>query len=174
MNKSFTLIELLIVLVIIGVVAVLAIPKYEAYVNKARGAEAKTVLRSLADSLWRYHVETGSWPTTEEGFSKLDTKPPVSRYFDFSYAQYETPEFKRLHAVMKNKFLRPPVTNSTYTLVYTTIESAARKYNGNNVNEKYYVYYTYEEECACGNRRDVYLYDWDGNLIDHYVGMVQF
>jgi len=52
MNKrSFTLIELLIVLVIIGVVVTLAVPQYQNVVMRMRGAEAMRNVRALADSV---------------------------------------------------------------------------------------------------------------------------
>jgi type II secretion system protein G len=164
MNKAFTLIELLIVLVIIGIVAILAIPQYNQYVSKAQGAEAKTVLRSLADSLWRYHVETGSWPTTEEGFSKLDKKVPVSRYFDFSYTQGLI-EDCQISATMKNKFLQLPVTRRMYTILYTKTPPPASGNTWNKVGEDYYVNYMHKEQREELERTYKYIYDWDGNLI---------
>jgi len=87
-TRSFTLIELLIVLVIIGVVAVLAIPGLEIFVINSHGVEAMNNLRALADSAWRYYQETGHFPT---GFgspipSVLDVKiNSPSKYYNYIY-----------------------------------------------------------------------------------------
>jgi len=91
-NKSFTLIELLIVLVIIGIISSLAIPQYKKWVRKAQAAEAKQVLRAVSDSLDRYHMETGSFPPLNpaQGYTAIPTclniQVPESKYFTYRYA----------------------------------------------------------------------------------------
>lgn len=87
-KKSFTLIELLIALIIISITATLAIPGYKQYIKKAKGTEAKQVLRALADSLWRYHSETGGWPPSSGGQipAYLDTQPPKASVFSYEYS----------------------------------------------------------------------------------------
>ncbi len=62
-KKGFTLIELLIVLIIIGVLATLAIPQYTGYVEKARSAEALTMINALKTAEAAYKLETGSYTT---------------------------------------------------------------------------------------------------------------
>jgi len=81
-KHSFTLIELLIVLVIIGILATLAVPQYQDYVNKARCAEAKTMLRAWSNAIWQYYIETGNIPVNQNdiGF----TVPP-SQYFTYGF-----------------------------------------------------------------------------------------
>lgn len=48
MNKGFTLIELMIVLAIVGILAIVAIPLYNAYTNRAKKIEAQQELMTLA------------------------------------------------------------------------------------------------------------------------------
>jgi prepilin-type N-terminal cleavage/methylation domain-containing protein len=86
-RRSFTLIELLIVLVIIGIVVVLAVPQYKLFVIKAQSSDAKVMLRTIADAVWRYYIETGQFPSPEgpdgfEGFwSAIGLKAPSSKYY---------------------------------------------------------------------------------------------
>jgi len=63
---SFTLIELLIVLVIIGIVTTLAIPRYKRIIRKAQAAEAKRILRAISDQMWQVYVEQGNFPSSAQ------------------------------------------------------------------------------------------------------------
>ncbi len=60
-SKGFTLLEILIVLVIIAVLAGLAIPAYQATVEKSRGQEALQFLTSTKESLLRYHAQFNTY-----------------------------------------------------------------------------------------------------------------
>ena len=59
-EKGFTLLEILIVIIIIGVLAGLAIPAYQAAVEKSRAQEALTSLAATRQSLIRYGATTNS------------------------------------------------------------------------------------------------------------------
>jgi len=89
-NRSFTLIELLIVIVVIGVLAILAIPMYKLFVYRAQGAEAKRNLMALADSAWRYYFEAGKWPEDKGALHSIPEDLDISikspsKYFSYYY-----------------------------------------------------------------------------------------
>ena len=73
-NKGFTLIELLIVVVIIGILAAIAIPKFSATREKAYFAAMKSDLKNLASQQEIYYSDTYSYTTNETslGFVQSD------------------------------------------------------------------------------------------------------
>lgn len=62
MNKAFTLIELLIVIVIISVLAIIAVPQYQSYVDKAKWTEVINMLGALRQACEEYYSENGDYP----------------------------------------------------------------------------------------------------------------
>jgi type IV pilus assembly protein PilE len=62
-DKGITLIELLIVIVIVGILAAIAVPVYTNYMQRARRADAKTALEQLRASQEMFRAERGSYST---------------------------------------------------------------------------------------------------------------
>jgi len=60
MRKAFTLLELIVVIIIIGVLATLGIQQYTRAIEKSRGAEAKQVIGQLRSTAAAYRMEHGN------------------------------------------------------------------------------------------------------------------
>ncbi|HCX88021.1 MAG TPA: hypothetical protein DG761_08335 [Gammaproteobacteria bacterium] len=71
-QKGFTLIELMIVIVIIGVLAAVAIPQYNQYQARTQVAEAFTMLGSVKQALTLYYQENGEFPQEGNPASRAD------------------------------------------------------------------------------------------------------
>ena len=72
---GFTLIELMVVLVIIGVLAALIVPNVLDRADDARATAAKTDVNNLMQALKLYRLDNQRYPTTEQGLQALVAKP---------------------------------------------------------------------------------------------------
>ena len=84
-RKAFTLIELLVVIVIIGLLASLVAPNF---FGKLEGAKDKTVraqMSMLSTALDSFKLDTGRYPTTEEGLAILWAKTSDERGWNGPY-----------------------------------------------------------------------------------------
>ncbi len=73
--SGFTLLELLVVMLIIGLLAGYVAPKYFAQVGKSEIKIARAQIDAFDKALDQYRLDTGHYPTTEQGLSALVTKP---------------------------------------------------------------------------------------------------
>ena len=64
--EGFTLVEILIVVVIIGILATVAIPTYFKYVERGYASDAKVQIKNILQNAELYRQETGQWPTDVE------------------------------------------------------------------------------------------------------------
>jgi general secretion pathway protein G len=78
-KEGFTLIELMVVIVILGVLAGLIVPKFMDEPQKARVVKAKLQMESISMALKKYYIDNGYYPTTEQGLDALVTKPSAGR-----------------------------------------------------------------------------------------------
>ncbi|MBZ0104730.1 MAG: type II secretion system major pseudopilin GspG [Sulfuricella denitrificans] len=74
-HRGFTLIELLVVLVILGLLASLAGPKVINYLGGAKSDSAKLQIEEFGASLDLFKLETGRYPSSQEGLQAL-VQPP--------------------------------------------------------------------------------------------------
>jgi general secretion pathway protein G len=75
-EKGFTLIELMVVIVILGILAGLIVPRIMGRPDEARRATARIQIGSIETALKLYRLDTGNYPTTEQGLRAL-VEPPV-------------------------------------------------------------------------------------------------
>ncbi len=78
-SRGFTLLEMLVVLVIIGLVAGLVGPQLLGRVDSSRVTAAETQIRMIKGALDTLRLDIGRYPTTEEGLAMLTDRPADAR-----------------------------------------------------------------------------------------------
>jgi len=88
-QKGFTLIEIMVVVVILGILAGIVVPKLLDRPEEARRTKAAVQIRSLEESLALFKLDNGFYPTTEQSLDALVKKPETghipTRYRDGGY-----------------------------------------------------------------------------------------
>jgi len=74
-DRGFTLLELLVVIAIIGLLAGYVAPRYFAQIGKSEVSVARAQIDALEKALDQYRLDTGRYPTTEQGLAALATRP---------------------------------------------------------------------------------------------------
>jgi len=74
-QRGFTLIEILVVVMILGLLISLAAPRIMGRTDEARVVKAKADMRAIEQGLNLYRLDSGIYPTTEQGLSALVEEP---------------------------------------------------------------------------------------------------
>ena len=74
-RRGFTLLELLVVMVIIGLLASFVGPRFFAQIGKSETKVARSQLDALEKALDQYRLDAGSYPSTEQGLAALMERP---------------------------------------------------------------------------------------------------
>lgn len=77
-DDGFTLVELLVVLVIIGLLAGLVAPRVLGYLGEAKHDSAAVQIKNIESALELYFIDNGQYPTTEQGLAALSAAPESS------------------------------------------------------------------------------------------------
>lgn len=83
--KGFTLIELMIVVVILGLLATIVMPRILNRPEQARRIKAKVDIRNIESALALFKTDTGRFPTTSEGLEALVSDPGIKGYNSDAY-----------------------------------------------------------------------------------------
>lgn len=88
---GFTLLELLVVMVIIGLLAGYVGPKYFSQIGKSEVKVARAQIDALEKALDQYRLDTGHYPATEQGLAALVTRPGNEPKWDGPYLKKAVP-----------------------------------------------------------------------------------
>lgn len=88
-QRGFTLVELLVVLIILGLIAAFAAPQVIKYVAGAKSDSAKIQIERLGGILDLYRLEVGRYPSAEEGLTALVERPADAEGWNGPYVKKE-------------------------------------------------------------------------------------
>ncbi len=127
-SKGFTLTELMIVVVVVGVLAAIAIPAYQTYVERARRADAKSAILAvqLAQEKWRANNPTYTSDMTNLGYTLASNNNSADGFYTVDVADGATATNYIVNAQPKGKQVNDACGTFTLTVtaangeVYTT------------------------------------------------------
>ena len=90
-RSGFTLLELLVVVVIIGVLVAYVAPRYFQQIGKSERVAASDQIDALRKALDAYWLDTGHYPTAEQGLQALASKPESEAKWNGPYLQKQVP-----------------------------------------------------------------------------------
>lgn len=128
--SGFTLIELMIVVVVIGILAAIAIPNYQDYLKKSRRADATGTLTSLSAAMERYYTQHNSYLGTAQGTLPSAPLAPLSAQVGNSNKYYNL-TIQNLNA--SSFTLRAtPINNQQDDGYLELLSTGARQWDRNN------------------------------------------
>ncbi len=90
-QKAFTLLELLVVMVIIGLLAGFVAPRYFGQIGKSEVKVARAQIDALEKALDQYRLDTGRYPSSEEGLVSLVAQPSGATKWAGPYLRKDVP-----------------------------------------------------------------------------------
>ncbi len=112
-RRGFTLIEILVVIVVIGILATLVAPEIFKHVGAAKAATAKSQIEMFGSALDAYRLDNGHYPTTQQGLNALWEMPTV-----------DAP------ANWRGPYLRKPVPLDPWNVAYLYLSPGQVNLNG--------------------------------------------
>jgi general secretion pathway protein G len=113
-ERGFTLMEMLVVLVVIGLIAAVAIPQVTKLLGSAKHKAGRIQTETLINSLQVYEMDTGAFPSTEQGLAALWKAPDGATEWNGPYVRRQ----KQLIDPWGRPFIyRVPGTKGPYDLI---------------------------------------------------------
>ncbi len=113
-EAGFTLMEMLVVLVVIGLIAAVAIPQITKLLGSAKSKSTKIQLETLSASLRYFEIDTGAYPTTDQGLDVLWSMGEPEPGWNGPYLRQE----RQLRDPWNKEFIyRSPVEGAPFELI---------------------------------------------------------
>ncbi len=91
-ERGFTLIELLVVVIILGLLAALVGPRFFGRVGQSKQAAARVQIELLGSALDQFKLDTGRYPTNQEGLQALQANPGNVSGWEGPYLKKDVPK----------------------------------------------------------------------------------
>ena len=118
-RKGFTLLEVLIVVIIIGILAAIALPQYVATIEKARSGEAVANIGSLRTAIDRYWYQNGSVTTNLDQIDVDNPNNVTNKLYTYTVADDGTSSTTRAYTVTATR----TAGGNTYTVTWKQINN---------------------------------------------------
>lgn len=112
-QSGFTLLELLVVIAIIGLLASYVGPRYFSQIGKSETTIVRAQIEAFENALDHYRLDTGRYPTTEQGLNPLTSRPGNLPKWNGPYLKKELPNDPWGHSYV----YRSPGTKGEYDIL---------------------------------------------------------